>query len=86
LEETVPAFKDGNWLQDLYFYCDWVPASPKGQGQRPRYPRNTELVLGARIMVPARALVPVARWQRQLWNWPGQYGATWARQDRFTII
>ena len=29
----------------------------QGQGHRPRPPRNTELVLCARIMVPARALV-----------------------------
>ena len=38
LEETVPAFKDGNWLQDLYFYCDCVPATPKvrATGHGPR--------------------------------------------------
>jgi hypothetical protein len=55
---------------------------PQPQGQRPRYPRNTELVLGARVMVPHRGLIQIARWDHQNWNWPGQYAATWARQDK----
>jgi hypothetical protein len=87
LEEIVPPYSDGLWLQDLYFQTDWQPDPVKLKGRQPtNYPQETELVLDTRIWVPHRAPILVAQWYRQLWNWPGQYGATWARQDRYTII
>jgi len=33
-------------------------------------------------MVPHRGLIQIARWDSQNWNWPSQYSATWARQDK----
>lgn len=86
LEEIVPAYTDGQWLQDLYFQADWHPEQLKLKSRQPTYPRETELLLGARIWVPHRVPILIARWHRQLWNWPGQYEATWTRQDRYTII
>jgi len=38
LSEIVPRYKEGKWLQDLCFYCDWVPPMPTRPGARPALP------------------------------------------------
>ncbi len=70
LHEIVPPYTDGSWHQDLYFHATWVPQPLKLKARQPYYPRETELVLCARILVPHRGPVPIARWRHQLWNWP----------------
>lgn len=77
-QEIVPPYEEGEF-QTICFHRRWW--SMDG------YPRNSELVLRARVLVPQRRGILIARWRNQTWAWPGSYEATWtAWQHRKDIL